>query len=99
VQRCQRRKQRNLEDHLPERERPWVRALLHKAWANPDHAAALAALKALARRLEQTHADAARSLREGMEETLTVTRLGVAGALKPTLCSTPTEEVTTVLAA
>jgi putative transposase len=88
VQRCQRHKQRNVEDHLPDRERPWVRALLRKAWANPDHAAALAALGALARQLDKTHPDAAGSLREGMEETLTVTRLGVTGALKRTLCST-----------
>jgi len=75
-------------DHLPDRERPWVRALLRRAWADPDHAAALAALKALARQLEKIHPDAARSLREGMEETLTLTRLGVTGALKRTLCST-----------
>jgi len=88
VQRCQRHKERNVADHLPERERPWVRALLRKAWANPDHGAALAALKQLAARLEKTHPDAAGSLREGLEETLTVTRLGVTGALKRTLCST-----------
>jgi putative transposase len=88
VQRCQRHKQRNVEDHLPERERPWVRALLRKAWADPDHAAALASLQSLARTLDKTHPDAAGSLREGLEETLTVTRLGVSGALKRTLCST-----------
>jgi transposase-like protein len=65
-----------------------VRALLRKAWANPDHAATLAALTALARQLEKVHPDAAGSLREGLEETLTVTRLGVTGALKRTLAST-----------
>ena len=88
VRRCQRHKERNVADHLPERERPWVRALLRKAWADPDHAAALAALTALARTLDKTHPDAAGSLREGLEETLTLTRLGVSGALKRTLCST-----------
>lgn len=88
VQRCQRHKERNVADHLPERERPSVRALLGKAWADPDDAAALNALKALARQLDKTHPDAAGSLREGIEETLTVTRLAVAGALKRTLCST-----------
>ncbi|MGH2947580.1 MAG: hypothetical protein ACRDPC_15250 [Solirubrobacteraceae bacterium] len=61
-----------------------MRALLRKAWADPDHAAALAALTALARTLDKTHPDAAASLREGLEETLTVTRLGVPGALKRT---------------
>jgi transposase-like protein len=75
-------------DHLPERERPWVRAKLRRAWADPEHDAALAALKALARSLEQTYPDAAGSLREGLEETLTLTRLGITGALKRTLCST-----------
>src|SRR5688572_30716662 len=69
VHRCHRHKERNVVEHLPERERPWVRAKLRRAWADPDHAAALAALKALARSLEQTYPDAAGSLREGLEET------------------------------
>lgn len=59
-----------------------------QAWANPDHAAALAALKALVRTLDKKHPDAAGSLKEGLEETLTVSRLGISGALKRTLCST-----------
>ncbi len=88
VQRCHRHKERNVVDHLPDRERPWVRAKLRRAWAEPDHTAALAALKALERVLERSHPDAAASLREGLEETLTLTRLGVTGALKRTLCST-----------
>jgi putative transposase len=88
VQRCQRHKERNVVDHLPERERTWVRAKLRKAWADLDHARALASLKALAARLERVYPDAAGSLREGLEETLTVTRLGVTGALKRTLAST-----------
>src|SRR6266508_765022 len=88
VQRCQRHKERNVVDHLPERERPWVRAKLRKAWSEPDHAHALAALRALARALERSYPDAAGSLREGLEETLTLTRLGVSGALERTLRST-----------
>ena len=88
VHRCHRHKERNVVDHLPDRERPWVRAKLRKAWADPDHARALASLKALAAQLERVYPDAAGSLREGMEETLTLTRLGVSGALWRTLCST-----------
>ena len=65
-----------------------MHAKLRRAWAEPDHTAALAALKALERVLERSHPDAAASLREGLEETLTLTRLGVTGALKRTLCST-----------
>jgi putative transposase len=45
-------------------------------------------MKALARALEREHPAAAASLREGMEETLTVTRLGITGTLKRTLHST-----------
>jgi len=54
----------------------------------PDHAAALASLRALAAQLARVYPDAAGSLREGLEETLTITRLGVTGALRRTLCST-----------
>ena len=88
VQRCQAHKLRNVLDHLPDRDRAWIRAKLRQAWAEPDHARALAALNALAAALATVHPDAAGSLREGLEETLTVTRLGISGALKRTLCST-----------
>jgi len=88
VQRCVRHKERNVLGHLPERERPFVRAKLRSAWADEDPARALASLKALARQLDKTHPSAGASLREGMEETLTVTRLGVTGTLKRTLHST-----------
>jgi putative transposase len=88
VHRCHIHKSRNVCGHLPDRERAWVRAKLGKAWADPDHARALASLKALAAQLEKVHPDAAGSLREGMEETLTLTRLGVTGTLRRTLSST-----------
>jgi len=88
VQRCQRHKERNVLDHLPERERPWVRRKLRAAWEDPDHRSARAALEALVRQLDTTHPGAAASLREGMADTLTVTRLGLRGRLKATLAST-----------
>jgi putative transposase len=88
VHRCHIHKSRNVCGHLPDRERPWVRAKLRKAWADPDHARALSSLKALAAQLEKVHPHAAGSLREGMEETLTLTRLGVTGTLRRTLSST-----------
>ena len=88
VQRCRIHKSRNVCGHLPETERPWVRAKLNKAWSEPDHAKALSSLKALAAQLEKVHPDAAGSLREGMEETLTLTRLRITGALLRTLSST-----------
>jgi putative transposase len=88
VQRCLRHKERNVTDHLPERERPAVKQRLRRAWALDDHARALDQLQRLARELDRSYPGAAGSLREGMEETLTLTRLGVHGNLKRTLEST-----------
>ncbi len=65
-----------------------MRAKLNKAWSEPDHAKALGSLEALAAQLEKVHPDAAGSLREGMEETLILTRLHITGALLRTLSST-----------
>jgi putative transposase len=88
VQRCVRHKERNVLGHLPERDRALVRRRLRAAWALDDHDRALEQLRALADELARSHPGAAASLREGMEETLTVTRLGVRGRLKRTLAST-----------
>lgn len=88
VHRCVRHKERNVLDHLPERDRPEVKRRLRRAWARDDHKQALGELQALVAELERSHPGAAASLREGMAETLTVTRLGVHGALKRTLQST-----------
>jgi putative transposase len=59
-----------------------------RGWAADDHDRALEQLRALARELERSNTGAAGSLREGMEETLTLTRLGISGNLKRTLEST-----------
>jgi transposase-like protein len=88
VQRCVRHKERNVIDHLPERKRSAITQRLRRAWALDDHTRALDQLRQLAGELERTHPGAAGSLREGMEETLTLTRLGVSGSLKRTLEST-----------
>ena len=88
VQRCIRHKERNVLDHLPERDRSVVKTRLRRAWASDDHSLALDALRTLATELERSHPGAAASLREGLEETLTVTRLGIRGRLKRTLVST-----------
>ena len=88
VQRCVRHKERNVLNHLPERDRPLVKRRLRSAWADTDHARARERLRALARELDRTHPGAAGSLREGLEETLTLNRLGIGGSLKRTLEST-----------
>jgi putative transposase len=88
VHRCVRHKERNVLDHLPERDRPAVKRRLRRAWAEPDHGRALDQLRVLVGELERSHPGAAASLREGLEETLTLTRLGIKGNLKRTLEST-----------
>jgi len=88
VQRCQRHKERNVLDHLPEHQRDSVRRRLRGAWGLDDHDTALDRLRVLADELARTDPGAAASLREGLEETLTITRLGVTGRLKATLAST-----------
>jgi putative transposase len=88
VQRCLRHKERNVIDHLPERERAAVKQRLRRAWAADDHACGLEQLRRLAGELDHSYPGAAGSLREGIEETLTLTRLGVTGSLKRTLEST-----------
>jgi putative transposase len=88
VQRCLRHKERNVIDHLPERERSTVKQRLRRAWALDDHTRALDQLQRLAGELDRSYPGAAGSLREGMDETLTLTRLGVTGSLKRTLEST-----------
>ncbi len=88
VQRCVRHKERNILELLPERDRPPIKRRLTQAWQETDHPKALDQLKRLAVELEHEHPGAAASLREGMEETLTITRLGITGKLKRTLQST-----------
>lgn len=88
VQRCLWHKERNVLGHIAERDRPQVRARLRRAWRETDYQRALQQLQALATELERTHPGAAGSLREGMEETLTVIALGIRGKLRRTLEST-----------
>jgi len=88
VQRCVWHKERNIMDHLPEAARPAVKARLRRAWRETDYDRALEQLKRLAAELEREHPGAASSLREGMDETLTVIKLGIAGKLRRTLEST-----------
>jgi putative transposase len=88
IQRCRRHKERNVTDHLPEAERPLVQRRLRAAWALGDADQARAELDQLARSLDRKRPGAAASLREGLEQTLTVTRLGIGGSLLQTVEST-----------
>jgi len=88
VQRCVRHKERNVLEHLPERDRPAIKRRLRAAWKLSDHATALDRLSALAIELERSHPGAAASLKEGLAETLTLQRLGCHEQLRRTLAST-----------
>ncbi len=88
VHRCHRHKERNVTDLLPERDRPQVLARIRGAWALSSAELAEQRLELLASELERSWPDAAASLREGIEDTLTLTRLGITGQLSKTLCST-----------
>ena len=78
VQRCQIHKSRNVLDHLPERQRPWVQAILRRAYRS-DVPTARRLLHDLTRRLDSEYPSAAEGVREGLEETLTVMVPGVVG--------------------
>ena len=88
VQRCQIHKLRNILDHLPERQRPWVKAIVQRAYRSADVATATRLLKDLARRLDTGHPSAAASVREGLEETLTIIAMGLSEALRRSFSTT-----------
>jgi putative transposase len=88
VHRCHRHKERNVTDLLPERDRDTVRDRIRAAWSLTNPLLAEQRLQLLASELEQTWPDAAGSLREGIDDTLTLMRLGITGNLAATLSST-----------
>ena len=75
IQRCQVHKKRNVRDHLPEYMRSSVSATMSQAYQTRDAVRATKLLENLARSLDAEHPSAASSVREGLTETLTVTRL------------------------
>jgi putative transposase len=88
IQRCHVHKRRNILEHLPERQRPWVRAIINRAYARADVTTARRLLQDLARRLEDQYPSAAESVREGLDETLTVLRFGISDRLRHSLATT-----------
>jgi transposase-like protein len=88
VQRCQIHKQRNIVGHLPDGMHESVKAILREAWSLRDSKLARARLERLASSLEADHPGAAASVREGLEETLSLQGLGIDGTLYRKLRST-----------
>lgn len=88
VQRCQEHKRRNVIDHLPEDMHASVNRAMRDAWSSHDDKLARKQLMRLAGSLQARHPGAAASLREGLEDTLTLQELGISGALYRTLRTT-----------
>jgi putative transposase len=88
IQRCQVHKRRNVLDHLTDEQRPLAAKKLNAAYALEEYGAAKQALEQLHRELMDLNPSAARSLAEGMEETLTVHRLHLPMQLRKTMAST-----------
>ena len=94
VQRCQEHKRRNVTEHLPKELHASLGRALRDAWDGADADLAKKRLQRLAASLQAKHPGAAASLREGLEETLTVQGLGITGAPYRTLRTTnPIEDL------
>jgi transposase-like protein len=89
IQRCQVHKMRNVRDHLPKTPQAWVLSQMREAYRAPGVEAARRQLQRLIAWLDRNgYDDAAASLREGLEETLTVLRLRLPRALTRSLSTT-----------
>lgn len=88
IQRCQIHKSRNILDRLPESKRPAVRKALRQAWEQDDPQKAERLLRNLANRLEHEAPGVSSSILEGLDEMLTVVRLGLPWELRRSLACT-----------
>ncbi len=88
VQRCQVHKERNVLDQLPKSYQRVVRMRLRAAWGMKSYEDAETELKKVVEYLDDLNPSAARSLEEGLKETLTIHRLQVPAVLRKTLRST-----------
>jgi transposase-like protein len=88
VQRCQAHKRRNVREHLPVEHQDAIDARIRAAYNMESYEDAKRSLELVGRHLEVLNPSAAASLNEGLEETLTVHRLGVPALLRKTLSTT-----------
>lgn len=88
IQRCQVHKIRNVVEHLTEEHQTNIRSQMRNAYSTQDHAVARRALDALQQQLMDLNPSAARSLQEGLQDTLTLHRLRLPASLRRTLSST-----------
>lgn len=77
VQRCQWHKRENVVSYIPKIDQNYMRRLLQKAYERPTYSEAKAALMKIMEELRDSNLSAAKSLEEGLEETLTLHKLGL----------------------
>ena len=92
LQRCQWHKRENVLQYLPERHRPIFRRKLQAAYEQATYEAAKRALAKIRAELVLLNISAATSLDEGLDDTLTLHRLGVFAELGTSLKTTNTLE-------
>ena len=88
VQRCRQHKKRNVRGHLSRQDWTWVKRAMNEAYGTRDPKQAKQMLKNLARRLDEKHPGAANSLREGLDETLTIMGHDLSKTLEQMLSTT-----------
>lgn len=88
VQRCQQHKRRNVREHLAKEHQAAVDARISAAYKMTTYEDAKSSLELTVRYLERLNPSAAASLKEGLEETLTIHKLRVTGLLRKTLSTT-----------
>lgn len=88
IQRCREHKKRNIIDHAPERMKDEVERRVNEAYAEQDYEKARAQLNSFAKWADKINPDMGNSIREGLEDTLTVIRLEVPPFLYKTVYST-----------
>jgi putative transposase len=94
VQRCQEHKRRNICEHFADEQRTYWEKKLLDAYELFGYEEAKKALHQIHRELMGSNPSAARSLEEGLEETLTLHKLNVPASLRKTLRTTnPIESV------
>ena len=87
-QRCQLHKLRNVCEHLPKKYQGHFARKMKAAYAMKTYVDAKEALVKIVIELDRINESAANSLREGLEETLTVHRLGLPDVLRKSFSST-----------
>jgi len=88
IQRCQIHKARNIMERLPKPLHASVRRVLRQAWELEDADKAEKLIRNLAQRLERDAPGVSTSILEGLDEILTVTRLGLRAELRRSLACT-----------